>query len=170
MSLKGNYQRIKKIIEKYLTKLESISDEQWQATPPIGGWSYCEVYFHIFDSSILTNQTMLDSATGNGEKKPTHFIVKLILFMGVLPPGKKFKAPKRLAERLKKVSKAEARQLIENFLKQLEAGFPQLIHADPTIKTPHPRMGYFNAFQWLRFMGIHLNHHLKQLDRIEKSF
>ena len=170
MSLSGDYKWIQSITEKYKLKLTSISDEQWQRTPPIGGWSYSEVYFHIFDSSILTNQTMLDSAAGNGENKPTHFMVKMILFTGMLPPGKKFKAPKRLAERLKKISKTEALELIEDFLRQLEAGFPNLKHASSIVKTLHPRMGYFNAFQWLRFMGIHLNHHLKQLNRIEKSF
>jgi glycosyltransferase involved in cell wall biosynthesis len=30
--------------------------------------------------------------------------------------------------------------------------------------------GYLNAKQWLRFIEIHLNHHLKQLNRIENSF
>ncbi|MHA4894068.1 DinB family protein [Pedobacter sp. PWIIR3] len=170
MSIEKDYQNVKNVVEAYQQKLALISDEQWQLTPPTGGWSYSEVYFHIFDSSILTLDTLADAAQGNGKVVRTPFIPKLILFFGALPPGKKFTAPNKLADRVKKISRDKTSILINQFLSQLETEIPKLQRASKSVKTKHPRLGYFNAFQWLRFAYIHLNHHLKQLKRIEKSF
>lgn len=170
MSIQKDYNGILKTVASYQQKLAAISDEYWQLTPPIGGWSYAEVYFHIFDASILTLYTLTEAAKGKGKQKDTHFIAKLILFAGMLPPGKKFKAPKLFTERLKAISREEAIALMTQLLGQLDAIMPGFKEARKTSKTKHPRMGYFNAFQWLRFARIHLDHHLKQLNRIEKSF
>ncbi|MGY4383130.1 hypothetical protein ACVWYN_000149 [Pedobacter sp. UYP24] len=170
MSIQKDYQIILKVVADYKEKLAVISVEEWQLAPPIGGWSYSEVYFHIFDSSILTLDALAEAARGNGKVVATPFVSKLILFFGSLPPGKKFQAPKKLAERIKKISREEASLLISQFVTHLDAEMLQMQHANRSVKTKHPRLGYFNAFQWLRFTHIHLSHHLKQLNRIEKSF
>jgi hypothetical protein len=165
-----DYQNILSIAGAFKKKLEEISEDIFQLSPPSGGWSYSEVYFHIFDASLLTLGTVADCIAGKGENQPTPFISRLILNFGALPPGGKYKAPRRLAERLKKINRAEALDLINTFLGKLDIIFPKLAAADNNIKTPHPRMGHFNAFQWFRFMQIHLAHHLKQIIRIEKNF
>ncbi|MCX2452675.1 DinB family protein [Pedobacter sp. PLR] len=165
-----NYQKIQQLVLAYQKKLAGLNEEHFKETPPIRGWSYSEVYFHVFDASILSLREMTDTINGKGERKPTAFAVKLILFFGTLPPGKKFKAPKRLAERLKKISKTEANELMDQFLKQLSEDVLLIKNADKTLKTAHPRLGYLNAIQWLRFIGIHLDHHLQQLHRIDLSF
>lgn len=158
------------IVAAYKAKLSSYPNEIFQLTPPINGWSYSEVYSHIFDASLLSLIALVNSASGKGENKPTHFIVKLILLLGSLPPAKKYKVPKRLIERVKKISKTEAMDFILEFEKALENAYPLIATANKTLKTKHPRLGYLNAKQWLRFIEIHLKHHLKQLERIEKSF
>ena len=170
MSNAAVFSSIKKICATYTDKLESIPNDLFETTPPIGGWSYSEVYDHIFDASLLSLIPMEEAIKGNGEVKKTVFVVKLILFFGMFPPAKKFKVPKRLESRVKKINKAEAAVWIEKFLHQLNADYPTLENADPAIKTLHPRLGYLNASQWLRVIEIHLNHHLKQLKRIENSF
>lgn len=158
------------IVDAYKAKLSSYPDEIFQRSPPINGWSYSEVYSHIFDSSLLSLIALENSAKGKGEDKPTHFVVKLILLLGSLPPAKKYKVPKRLAERVKKISKTEAMDFILEFEKTLVDAYPLVANANEKCKTKHPRLGYLNAKQWLRFIEIHLKHHLKQLVRIEKSF
>jgi DinB family protein len=170
MGSSKDYQKILSIAGAFKKKLEEVSEDTFQLNPPSGGWSYSEVYFHIFDASLLTLDTIEDCIAGKGENKPTPFISKLILSFGALPPGGKYKAPRRLAERLKKISKTEAEELINIFLAKLDTLSQKLPAADKNIKTPHPRMGHFNAFQWFRFMRIHLAHHLKQIIRIEKEF
>ncbi|ALL04323.1 hypothetical protein AQ505_01710 [Pedobacter sp. PACM 27299] len=170
MSTGKDYKKIQQIVLAYQNKLKELEEDRFLETPAIGGWSYSEVYFHIFDSSILSLKQLTCAITGQGEQKPTAFIVKLILFMGSLPPGRKYKAPKRLVERLKKISKTEAVALMDDFVKQLEKDALLLPNADKGLKMPHPRFGYLNAFQWLRFIRIHLNHHLQQLHRIDQSY
>jgi hypothetical protein len=170
MGIKKDYEWVQQVVKKYKAKLEEIDDSVWQTTPPIQGWSYSEVYYHIFDASMLSLLQLNDCAVGKGKVKPTAFAVKFILFIGMLPPGKKFVAPKTLTDRLKKVGKDEVLQMIETFLKQLQLAYPKIRSADLSIKAAHPKMGYLNAAHWLRFIGIHLNHHLKQLNRIDKSF
>jgi hypothetical protein len=170
MGAENDYKWIQQIVEKYKLKLKKIDDATWHATPPILGWSYSEVYFHIFDASSLSLLQLTDSAEGKGKVKPTAFAVKFILFLGMLPPGKKFVAPKTLIDRLQKLSKEEILVMMDEFLAKLSVGFPKIKKADLSIKTPHPKMGYLNAEHWLKFIAIHLDHHLKQLNRIEKSF
>ena len=161
---------IHRVVDAYKSKLSNYPDDVFQITPPISGWSYSEVYSHIFDSSILSLIALEHAATGKGESKPTPFMVKLILLLGALPPAQKYKVPKRLEERIKKISKTEALDFILEFEKALDDNYPLLAHAKTNSKTKHPRLGYLNAKQWLRFIEIHLKHHLKQLERIEKSF
>jgi len=158
------------IVNAYKTKLSLYSDDVFQNTPPINGWSYSEVYSHIFDSSLLSLIALENSAKGKGEDQPTHFAVKTILFFGSLPPARKYKVPKRLAERVKKISKTDALDFILEFEKVLDEVYPLISKAKTNSKTKHPRLGFLNAKQWLRFIEIHLKHHLKQLVRIEKSF
>jgi hypothetical protein len=161
---------VKQIIDSYKSKLSKYPENIFQTTPPISGWSYSEVYSHIFDSSQLSLIALANAANGKGENKPTHFVVKLILFFGAFPPAQKYKVPKRLIERVKKISKAEALDFILAVEKALDENYPLIANAKVDCKTKHPRLGYLNAKQWLRFIEIHLDHHLKQLERIEKSF
>jgi hypothetical protein len=163
------YQSINKIIAAYKAKLAPMEDK-FTVTPSIGGWSYSEVYSHIFDASLLSLIALQNAAKGEGEKRATHFAVKLILFFGALPPGKKYVVPNRLKDRVKKINLMAAHQFITDFELQLAKIFPLLKEADLSTKVKHPRMGYLNAKQWLRFIEIHLKHHLKQINRIEKSF
>ncbi|MEH3113600.1 DUF1569 domain-containing protein [Pedobacter terrae] len=161
---------IHQVVDAYKSKLSNYPEDIFQITPPISGWSYGEVYSHIFDSSLLSLIAFEHAANGKGESKPTHLIVKLILLLGALPPAQKYKVPKRLAERVKKISKTEALSFIQAFEKSLADNYLLLANTKSKSKTKHPRLGYLNAKQWLRFIEIHLKHHLKQLERIEKSF
>lgn len=170
MSTATLFRSIHNVTSAYEHKLAKVGEQHFQLSPPTGGWSYSEVYSHIFDLSILSLQQLDNCLNGNGEAKKTPFITKLILFFGRFPPAMKFKVPKSLESRVKKISKSEAERLITQFFLELETFKPRLAQADPGIKAAHPRLGSLNAAQWLRFIEIHLKHHLKQLERIDKSF
>lgn len=170
MNSQRHYQSIRNIVAVYQQKLNDISEEAFITTPPIGGWSTSEVYSHIFDSSLLSLMAMQKAAKGDGENRSTSVGVHLVLLFGFLPPGKKYKVPSRLADRVKKINILSAQQLLTDFELQLAKLYPLLKDAPSNSKVKHPRLGYLNAKQWLRFIAIHLRHHLKQLDRIEQSF
>ncbi len=161
---------IGKIVDAYERKLATVASEEFTATPPLGGWSYSEVYSHIFDSSLLSIQAVQKCLDGGGVIEKTAFGAKAILFFGMLPPGKRYKVPTRLAERVKKIDFASAEKFMDDFGFQLAKITSELKNASPSHKVAHPRLGFLNAKQWLRFIEIHLNHHLKQVKRIEKSF
>lgn len=170
MNIVRVHRSINKIVAAYKQKLSTYKEDTFQLTPPIGGWSYSEVYSHIFDASLLSFMALNNCIRNEGEDKPTAFGVKLVLFFGQLPPGKRYQVPKRMADRVKRISMANAQQFITDFELQLAKLYPQVANANPKSKIKHPRMGYLNAKQWLRFIEVHLNHHLKQLKRIEHSF
>ena len=163
------YKSILRTTAAYEAMLDGFDPEGFQVAPPIGGWSYSEVYCHIFDASLLSMVAINECVSREGRVKPTVFLVKAILFMGVLPPGVKYRVPPKLAGRVRKIDIATARQFIIDFKLQLTATEPKLRKADPKIKVKHPVMGYLNAVQWLRFAEIHLEHHFKQLNRIKNS-
>ena len=170
MSIEKIYQSILKTAAAYRQKLNGFAATNFQLEPPIGGWSYSEVYAHIFDASLLSLMALNNCINGEGKNKPTTFVVKLILFFGSLPPGRKYKAPAKIAARVKKISVTAAQQFITDFELQLAQTFPKIGNANPKMKVKHPVLGYLDAKQWLRFIQIHLNHHYKQLKRIENSF
>jgi hypothetical protein len=161
---------LKSISAAYSQRLEQLTDLEFQTTPHIGGWSYAEVYAHIFDASLLSLQAIANCTPEQGERKPTALLVKLILWYGGFPPQQKYKVPKVMEGRVCKITIAEARSMINAFLQQLQVLYPFINTADQHLKRPHPRLGYLNTTDWLRFIEIHLKHHLKQLKRIEKSF
>jgi len=169
MSNTAVFNALKKINAAYTERLHMISETQFQVTPPPGGWSYSEVYCHIFDASLLSLVPVEKCIAGKGEQKRTWLITKIILFAGRLP-GTKYKMPKTLEPRVRKITKEEASFLIKEFTTKLSDDFNGMGQADPAVKNQHPNLGYLNASEWLRFIEIHLNHHLKQLKRIEKSF
>jgi hypothetical protein len=170
MSAAQLFTSIQKVTFAYKQKLAQIPDENFEQSPRIGGWSYSEVYNHIFDLSVLSLNELNKCLSGQGQNKKTHWITRLILFFGRFPPAMKLKVPKKLASRVTKITKEEASDMINKFLVQMQPLGKTLEQANLLIKTPHPRLGFLNATQWLRFIEIHLKHHLKQLNRIDKSF
>jgi hypothetical protein len=164
------FSSIQQVVKTYKQRLATMDDDRFQQRKEDGSWSYSEVYQHIFDLSLLSLAEVDNCLLGDGKSKETHWISKLILYFGRFPPAMKFKVPKALAPRVRKITRERANKLIETFLEQLESYKHRLQQANPNVKTLHPRLGYFNAAQWLRFIEIHLKHHLKQLNRIDKSF
>ncbi|MGY3055049.1 hypothetical protein ACVWYG_003260 [Pedobacter sp. UYEF25] len=170
MQSKKIEQSILKTIESYRTRFALMNEADFKQQPPIGGWSYSEVYAHIFDATLLSFRAVDNCSSSKAEGKSTHFFVKAILYFGAFPPGKRYKVPKSLAERVRKISRIEAEILMNVVQKRLNLTTNKIADLDKNQKIIHPRLGYLNATQWFRFIEIHLKHHLKQLDRIEKSF
>lgn len=173
MSQTTLFRAIEKAIDAYAERLKPftnpVDDTRFNQTPPAGGWSYSEVYSHILDSTLLSLMAAANCLKGEGKNEKTAFAVKVILFFGMLPPGKRYKVPKRLADRVKKITVAEAQQLIEKTRDQVEKLKAEPWSTSTNSKVAHPRLGYLNARQWLRFIAIHFNHHLKQLTRIDRT-
>jgi hypothetical protein len=164
---------IEAVLDTYRSKLDSIPDNVFDAAPPGGGWSYAEVYSHIMQATLMSH-IALDRCT-SGTSKPTKdgltFLGRLVFFMGRFPPVK-IKVPQSVDAKMpaQKISKEEAKNLIIKCRKRLEEAASLIASSLPKNRSKHPRMGMLNAGEWLKFIRIHLQHHVKQLNRIEKKF
>ncbi len=167
MSVSNAYRSIQKTVAVYEKILEAASEEVFTSTPPQGGWSYAEVYAHLFTSNHSCIQAIDACLKGKAieSNEPMPFPVKMVFLFGRFPPGK-FKVPERIKAQVTKISKDEARKLITDFKDRLETITPLINQASKTQKQKHPRLGLLNAVKWYEFIDIHTRHHRKQLDRI----
>lgn len=174
MKIADERKKTETVLDTYRTWIDKVSDERFIETPPGGGWSYAEVYSHIMQAT-LASAIALERCTQSNCKPTTHkanLLGKLVLFFGMFPPGLKIKEPKKVAEKLPalKMSKEEARNMIIKCRQRLDDMAELMRGAETEGRVKHPRLGMLNAGQWLKFIRIHLQHHLKQLQRIENKF
>ena len=167
MSIASQQRSILKSVDRYSQLLEQINEEQFQLTPAEGVWSYSEVYSHIFKANLASLIAAEQCINGTADKisASTHWMVRMILFVGRFPPGN-YKVPASIADMTIKMTREEARNLIIKFKARLDGISPRIGKATKYHKVKHPRMGFFNARQWYRFIEIHTLHHQKQLGRI----
>lgn len=167
MSIEKTYQRLANALELYRQKLSEYSEEVFAETPEEGSWSYSEVYAHITSSSYLSLRAAQKCAEGSAEDHPeaAPFPSRLVLLLGRLPKGRK--VPASIAKNIEKLSKIEAAEKLQKVSDKLEEIRSMIPNAKANQKLPHPRLGYLDAKQWLKFVNIHCWHHIKQLQRIE---
>jgi hypothetical protein len=160
-------------LDNYRTWLDTIPDEQFTETPKGGGWSYAEVYSHILQAT-LGSTIALERCTHdncNPTTKGLTFLGRFMMFTGSFPPVR-VKVPAAIAVKMpaSKISKEDAKNLLIKCHKRMEETSPLIKDSSPASRHKHPRLGMLNAKQWFKFIRIHLQHHLKQLDRIKFFF
>jgi len=173
MKITDERKKTEDILDTYRSKLDTIPDDMFDATPPGGGWSFAEVYSHIMQATLASTMA-LERCTQKSCKptdKKTNLLGKMVLLFGRFPPVK-VKQPKSVAEKMPalKISKEEARNMIIKCRQRLDAMVTLMRNAENDGRVAHPRLGMLNAGQWLKFIRLHLAHHLKQLKRIENKF
>jgi len=171
MNIAEEHQKINAALDEYRHWLDEIPDEEFTETPPIGGWSYAEVYSHIMQANLGSSIAAEKCCrkTGVITNKGMNWKGKLVFLLGSFPPGKR-KAPASLDAITKKISKEDARNLIIKLRKRVDEIVHLAAHAPTDSKIAHPGLGMLTAPQWLKFIRIHTRHHLKQLNNIQKSF
>jgi hypothetical protein len=172
MNIGETRKKIEEVLDIYRNRLDAIPDDLFMVTPPGGGWSYSEVYSHILQAN-LGSTIAVEKCTLNNcapTNKGRTFIGLMVLSFGRFPPFR-VNTPKELAEKnpVRNITKEEARNLIIKCRKRLDAITPLIRNSSKHKRIRHPRMGMLNAKQWLKFILIHSEHHLKQLDRVEKK-
>lgn len=173
MSILKEHKAIEAVLDNYRTQLDSIPDDLFDVTPPKGGWSYAEVYSHIMQATMAAS-IALERCT-HGTAKPVkgglNFWGFYVMLTNRFPPLK-LKVPKSVEAKMPttKISKEEAKNWIVKCRKRMD-DMATLINTTPTLRrSQHPRLGTLNAAQWLKFIRVHLQHHIKQLERIKKEF
>lgn len=170
MSLERSLKGIEKCLISYGQWLEEVSDEAFMRTPAEGVWSYSEVYAHIFRSNMLCFSIIERCSKGEGIEypKPLKWPYRIVLYFRRFPPKMRFRVPEKLAYLVEKISRDDARKLMQDFRLGLQASAALAEKASPTQRLKHPRMGMMNAEEWVAFIDLHTRHHLRQLRRIRR--
>lgn len=161
--------RLEKQRDEFLNLYRQKNREQLRFKPEADSWNMLQVMRHLVTAESLSliyikrKLSKPESGLKAGVMaKIRAFLLKLALALPI-----KFKAPK-IAEVKENYPDFEstneewdnARQELKNLL----------LNADEEIfsKTiyKHPRAGYLTLKQTISFMGDHIGHHLKQVDRI----
>jgi len=172
VSLAKEYKLLNQALDNYRARLDTIPDNEFGVTPKNGGWSYAEVYSHIMQATLMSFIAIDRCAVGNRPTKDgLNFWGRYVMLFCRFPPAKT-KVPAKVSDKMAvtKISKEEAKNLIIKCRKRVEDTFPAIHNVPLKNRSKHPRLGMLNAPQWLKFIRIHLQHHLKQLERIDKTF
>lgn len=173
------------IVEKEFEKLESQRKElldsvagmthiQLTYRPEPGAWCILEVFVHLMTAETNGLKYMMKKMQGDVEKMEKSGFAAQIragLLNGFLRLPVKYKAPE--------VASFEPREYYD--FKEIRAEWDELRQDwqefldnfdKPTAEKlifKHPIAGRFNAIQTLRFMFEHVEHHVKQVERIRTS-
>jgi hypothetical protein len=173
MNIADERKAIEAALDTYRAELDRIPDGQFAVTPPGGVWSYAEVYSHIMQATLGATIAAEKCSADRGKptNKKSSILGKLVLFFGRFPPVK-VKTPKVLATAMpvSNISKEDARNFIIKCRRRVDTIVPLVHDAPDNFRVGHPRFGMLNAGQWLKFIRIHLQHHLRQLQRNDKAF
>ena len=165
--------QIEAVLDIYRSRLDTIPDDLFTVTPPGGGWSYAEVYSHIMQANIGSSFALEKCTSSNciPTSKGRTLLGLFVFSFGRLPPVKG-KVPKELEKRIpaSKISKEDAKNLLIKCRKRINDVAPLIHDSSKYARIRHARLGMLNARQWFKFILMHSEHHLKQLDRIQKKF
>ena len=152
-------------INQQLEKIYSIVEGGDKFEKEISNWSVYKQLEHILITKKKVTKAIIEKQQVE-EKKPRTFISYIVLTIGYLPRGKA-KVPKIVEP--KGVSQNELR----NLLNDTKANLSKLDNIDykniDSVVENHPYFGGLNSKEWLRFLEVHTNHHLKIIRDIEKS-
>ena len=171
MNIGETRKKIEEVLSVFRNRLDTIPDDLFTVTPPGGGWSYAEVYSHILQAD-LGGMMALETCIKNG--RPTSAgrstLGLLVFLFDRLPPWKN-KVPEKLEARIPatKISKEEARNMLIKCRQRINELTPLIRDSSKYCRVKHGSLGMLNARQWFKFILMHSEHHLKQLDRVEKK-
>jgi hypothetical protein len=157
------------VARKWIDALDDYSREELLRKPSPAEWSIGQVYGHLLETTTsIANGAIpiaLDDCAKNIDRKVL-WLAKPILWLG-FPPFR-FRAAKVITQQ----------PAVPDDMEQLRRDFEALVTklhelarrakaAKCSGKTKHPRMGYLNAKEWIRFVEIHWAHHLRQKRRLD---
>ena len=148
--------------QRLLARVEGLDDESANASA--GGWSVAQIVEHlsIVEPGITraVERLLAPSAEGGGEPRP---FAPFSLDEYAEQARGKIEAPGFLHPRGLALAAGLAR--LRESRAALEQLRPRFESADYSRLMPHPAFGPLNAAQWLAFVGMHEERHLRQIER-----
>lgn len=152
-----------KKIKNQLDRLESLIARGDEKNELVSNWSIYQQVEHIL---IATNNVakMILAGEEPKEVKKRTLLGYIVLTFGVIPRGKA-QAPKM------SIPKGVLQSELLDLFKESKKGIEEVEKLGKKIDSclvvgNHPYFGGLNTKEWLRFIEVHTNHHLKIIDDI----
>lgn len=166
------YIDLEKLIEQYISKLETYSPQEFAHKTDESTWSLGQMYEHLIISNSffyyqINNCFSQRKGQIGGDKNPTG---ENMYQYGSFPPIKikipeAWKGPEPIAK-----AKQEYTKLLQTELEKLNLLITPLQNDSGEYKTFHAACGMLNALEWYKMAEMHLKHHLKQASELETLF
>ncbi|HKC65428.1 MAG TPA: DinB family protein [Pyrinomonadaceae bacterium] len=164
------FQKIDETRERIFKRVEGLSDEQLNSRPAPNAWSVAEIVEHLakIESLLLgMMKMMLMKAESVSQKSDgAHVEFKPFSLDEFIERARneKFTAPESASP--------SGKEHLSNSLAQLRRSREELQSLSPRIEAidlanvtyRHPAFGPLNFYQWLAFIGIHEERHLRQIE------
>ena len=162
-SLDDVFMANEEVRRRLVARVESTGDGQARARE--GGWSVAEIVEHlsIAEPGITRAIEGLLRRNSDSQSAPQSFAAFSLDEQAEQARGK-IEAPEFL--RPTGIPLAEGLARLKESRSVLAALRPRFESADYSQRFPHPAFGPLNAAQWLAFIGMHEERHLRQIERI----
>lgn len=153
-------------IDTWINAINKLDFQQLCFQPDDSSWSIGQICVHLLnDTSWFLEQVKICLSNNDNANETMISFAKKMFDVNSFP-NEKLANPAN-ANMAQPINKEALMQSFINLKKEINHIAIQIENTTSKGKTQHPGFGYFNATEWLQFATMHLNHHLKQKERIE---
>lgn len=155
-------------IDIWIAELPKFSLGQLQLRPDGDSWSLGQVYLHLIkDSNWFLEQITVALEDNQNRHKPATVEGRALLEWGSFADVR-IKGNETDSKYLRQPMSVAELQVGLLKLKQNTNELWETMKRIPVGgKSEHPGLGFLSAKEWVRFMEMHLRHHLRQKERLE---
>ncbi len=159
-------------VDKWIDVIEKYSEEEYYWKPDSKQWSISEIVSHLIATANICTQKSIDCSNALGGKRKAGIKTKLFSMMDSFPPIRI--EIKEIPEGLesmynpRELSKEDAKKGLIATIDLMKKAESMLSSADENTRIEHWAAGDFNAFQWFKSIEMHIRHHFRQKERIDK--
>ncbi|MBT30720.1 MAG: hypothetical protein CMO01_13755 [Thalassobius sp.] len=156
-------------IDYWIDELDKFTIEQLLLKPDSNSWSLGQVYEHLIeDSNWYNSQIKFSLESDTFADKEISAKAKELLKRGAFE-NIKIKGDAENAAKVKQpISVSQLKSDMEKLKKETNNLWLEMQNDSVIGKSEHPGFGYFNCYEWLAFSEIHMRHHMRQKENLER--
>lgn len=156
-------------IDIWISELDRFDLAHLLLKPDSGSWSLGQLYNHIIDDTgWFIGQLEISLADTVNRNVPMSEAAKTLFTNGSFP-NQRIQGDPLSVEKVKQPkSIEELRTGLEQLKFNTNVIWSKMKNMQQFGKSEHPGLGFFNCFEWLQYSEMHMRHHLRQKERIER--
>ena len=171
--IKTQWEKAEKARLQMLQMIAKSTEPQRQYIPGEDKWNMINVAQHLIQAETSVLHQLLKYGDGKGKKANIISGIRSMLTTMLLQSPAKIKVPKKAREAFKPFEKQDY-DSVKNEWDKLRNEMEKWAEKYPESKADryvfkHPVSGLLTPTQTFRFLKDHIDHHIKQIERIKKS-